>query len=95
MSQYLLSTYTVEDGVPGAPSSPEEMQAFISWMINDHFLFLATCEFDLVDKDGQAALRYAVDSGLGLRDLDRRQRSDLDLLAVQLQHDAIFQACFF
>ena len=33
MSQYLLSTYTVEDGVPGAPSSPEEMQAFMGRVI--------------------------------------------------------------
>lgn len=33
MSHYLLSTYTVEDGVPGAPSSPEEMQAFMGRVI--------------------------------------------------------------
>jgi hypothetical protein len=29
MSQYLLSTYAVEDEVPGAPSTPEEMQRFM------------------------------------------------------------------
>ncbi len=29
MSQYLLSTYAVEGGVEGAPSSPEEMQKFM------------------------------------------------------------------
>jgi hypothetical protein len=29
MSQYLLSTYAVEGEVPGAPSTPEEMQAFM------------------------------------------------------------------
>lgn len=29
MSQYLLSTYRVEGDVPGAPGSPEEMQAFM------------------------------------------------------------------
>jgi hypothetical protein len=28
MTQYLLSTYAVEGEVPGAPSTPEEMQAF-------------------------------------------------------------------
>ena len=33
MSQYLLATYTVEDGVPGAPSTPEEMQAFMGRVI--------------------------------------------------------------
>jgi hypothetical protein len=29
LSQYLLSTYTVEDAVPGAPQTPEQMQAFM------------------------------------------------------------------
>ncbi|MDH3606722.1 MAG: YciI family protein [Acidimicrobiia bacterium] len=29
MGQYLLSTYRVEGDVPGAPGSPEEMQAFM------------------------------------------------------------------
>jgi hypothetical protein len=29
MSQYLLSTYAVEGEVPGAPATPEEMQAFM------------------------------------------------------------------
>ncbi len=33
MSQYLLSTFAVEDGLPGAPSSPEEMQAFMGRVI--------------------------------------------------------------
>jgi hypothetical protein len=29
MTQYLLSTYAVEGEVPGAPRTPEEMQAFM------------------------------------------------------------------
>ena len=29
MNQYLLSTYAVEGEVPGAPSTPEEMQTFM------------------------------------------------------------------
>lgn len=33
MSQYLLSTYSVADQVPGAPSSPEEMQEFMGRVI--------------------------------------------------------------
>ena len=33
MSQYLLSTYSVEDGVPGAPMTPEDMQAFMGRVI--------------------------------------------------------------
>ena len=33
MNQYLLSTYTVAGAVPGAPSSPEDMQAFMQRVI--------------------------------------------------------------
>jgi hypothetical protein len=34
MSQYLLSTYAVEGEVPGAPSTPEEMQAFMQRVVS-------------------------------------------------------------
>ena len=33
MNQYLLSTYTLEDEVPGAPTTPEEMQTFMERVI--------------------------------------------------------------
>lgn len=33
MSQYLLSTYAVEGEVPGAPTTPEEMQAFMERVV--------------------------------------------------------------
>jgi hypothetical protein len=33
MSQYLLSTYFVEGAVPGGPSTPEQMQAFMERVI--------------------------------------------------------------
>ena len=33
MSQYLLSTYMVEGEVPGAPPTPEDMQAFMERVI--------------------------------------------------------------
>ncbi len=33
MGQYLLATYRVEDEVPGAPSSPEDMQKFMQRVI--------------------------------------------------------------
>lgn len=33
MSHYLLSTYTVEGGTPGAPGTPEEMQEFMTRVI--------------------------------------------------------------
>ena len=34
MSQYLLSTYEVEGAVPGAPTPPEEMQAFMARVVS-------------------------------------------------------------
>jgi hypothetical protein len=33
MSQYMLSTFGVEDQAPGAPSTPEEMQTFMGRII--------------------------------------------------------------
>lgn len=33
MSQYLLSTYSVEDGVPGPPMTPEDMQGFMQGIV--------------------------------------------------------------
>ena len=33
MTQYLLSTYSVEDAVPGAPMTPEDMQVFMQRII--------------------------------------------------------------
>lgn len=33
MGQYLLSTYAVEGEVPGAPRTPEEMQAFMQRVV--------------------------------------------------------------
>lgn len=33
MSQYLLSTYAVEDQVPGGPTTPEQMQEFMGRVI--------------------------------------------------------------
>ena len=33
MTQYLLSTYAVEGEVPGAPTTPEEMQAFMQRVV--------------------------------------------------------------
>lgn len=34
MSQYLLSTWAVEGGVPGGPSTPDEMQVFMKRIID-------------------------------------------------------------
>jgi hypothetical protein len=34
MGQYLLSTYEVEGVVPGAPTTPEEMQAFMQRVVS-------------------------------------------------------------
>lgn len=42
-----------------------EARAFLSWMYNDHFLFLATCRLGCRE-DGSAEMRIQPDSGLGL-----------------------------
>jgi len=51
----------------GAPDSdPAEARAFLQWMVNDHFLFIATCAFDLVDNGEKKPLRFVEGSGLGV-----------------------------
>jgi len=46
-----------------------ELQAFLNWMINDHFLFIATCSFDLQQVEGKTVFAFTEGSGLGvLRD---------------------------
>ena len=42
-----------------------EARAFLNWMINDHFLFIASCQFALDGVDG-AALHFVEGSGLGV-----------------------------
>ena len=45
----------------------EESRAFLTWMYNDHFLFLATCLLSCQDDgDGMAEMRMQPGSGLGL-----------------------------
>ncbi len=55
---------------PAATGGPEperlEAHAFVNWMINDHFLFIATCEFDLQGDAGRDALHFVEGSGLGV-----------------------------
>ncbi len=51
----------------GAPDSdPAEARAFLQWMVNDHFLFIATCAFELVDSGEKKQLRFVEGSGLGV-----------------------------
>ena len=58
-----------ELGTRGTPddSCPDtaEARAFLNWMINDHFLFIASCQFELDGVDG-AALHFVEGSGLGV-----------------------------
>ena len=55
-----------------------ESQAFLNWMINDHFLFIATCSFNLRQVGDRTVLGFAKGSGLGvLRDgTEASQRAD-------------------
>ena len=49
----------------------QEAQAFVHWMIHDHFLFIAACCFDLDASNTGDGLRFVNGSGLGiLRDGD-------------------------
>jgi hypothetical protein len=61
MSQYLLSTYAVEGEVPGAPSTPEEMQAFMRRVValEDEMEATGTFVFGgaLYDPDASTVLR--------------------------------------
>ena len=54
----------------GLPSAGvDEAKAFLTWMYNDHFLFLATCTLTLPPcdgRDGNPEMRVQPDSGLGL-----------------------------
>jgi glutamate dehydrogenase len=49
----------------------DEAKALLAWIVDDHFTFLGYREYDLVDVDGDAALRRVPGTGLGiLRDTD-------------------------
>ncbi len=52
--------------VQGAEEDNAEAQAFMNWMINHHFLFIACCTFDLHDGSADDGLRFVDGSGLGL-----------------------------
>jgi len=44
----------------------DEVRAFLNWMINDHFLFIATCRFAMQSDAENDVLRLVADSGLGV-----------------------------
>ncbi len=46
-------------------AEPGEVKSFINWMINDHFLFIASCTFDLDTSGEQAVMNFLPGSGLG------------------------------
>ncbi|MGB5561224.1 MAG: NAD-glutamate dehydrogenase, partial [Sedimenticolaceae bacterium] len=52
---------------PGsACTDADEAMAFINWMINDHFLFVASCRFSLQGEVNNSVLQYIEGSGLGV-----------------------------
>ncbi|MGH3022091.1 MAG: NAD-glutamate dehydrogenase [Gaiellaceae bacterium] len=63
------------------PIDPEELaesKALLEWIVDDHFTFLGYREYDLLEDDGQAALRRVPGTGLGiLRDTDGEGRDGL------------------
>ena len=44
----------------------EEVRSFLNWMINDHFLFIATCRFSMQGDAQRADLNLVADSALGV-----------------------------
>jgi glutamate dehydrogenase len=50
----------------GHAADTAEARAFMDWMVNDHFLFIATCVFEWQNDTETAALRFVEDSGLGV-----------------------------
>jgi len=44
----------------------DEVRAFLNWMINDHFLFIATCRFAMQGDAEGGVVRLVADSGLGV-----------------------------
>lgn len=44
----------------------KESAAFLRWLSGGHFLFMGFCDYDLVTKDGESALKIVHESGLGI-----------------------------
>lgn len=54
---------------PLDPEDVEESKTFLRWLVNNHFTFLGSRIYDVVEIDGKKALRLVSKSGLGvLRD---------------------------
>ncbi len=57
------------------PADVEEAATFLEWLADDNFTFEGYCEYDLVDIDGEDALRLVAGSELGV--VRRRALSEL------------------
>jgi glutamate dehydrogenase len=57
---------------PLDPEDFRESKAFLKWLINDHFTFLGSREYSVIEVDGKKALQLIPQTGLGvLRNEDR------------------------
>ncbi|WP_041328318.1 NAD-glutamate dehydrogenase [Rubrobacter xylanophilus] len=54
------------------PEEAEETSSFLEWLAEDHFVFLGYREYELIEEEGEDALRAVPESGLGIL---RRERS--------------------
>ncbi|WP_047863985.1 NAD-glutamate dehydrogenase [Rubrobacter aplysinae] len=63
-----------EGSLPVDTDQQEESREFLEWMENDHFTFLGYRDYDLVEVEGEDALRQVEGSGLGIL----RQDEDKD-----------------
>lgn len=56
------------------PEDIEESKTFLKWMIDNHFTFLGSREYKLVEIDGRKALQLIPDSGLGVLQDEERSK---------------------
>jgi len=61
-----ISTGMREQALPVDKEDLQEEKAFLDWAVEDHFTFLAYCEFDLLHRDGKQSLVIDEQSKLGL-----------------------------
>jgi glutamate dehydrogenase len=70
---------------PVRPDELEEVQAFLRWMAEDHFVLLGYREYDLVDDSPEQALRARAETGLGiLRQAPAKAHKSLSPRAAKL-----------
>jgi glutamate dehydrogenase len=74
MRSRMLEAKSAMDSVParGGETLRQESQAFLQWLVDDHFTFLGYRQYRLADSDGKTLLTPVTQSALGV--LSRKKR---------------------